>query len=115
MEVLELFVRRRRDIEHDMERLTEMYDRFLGDSQFYHTATFDDIMQSFTRWPEEERLHRMEMLAQLYYVEGGMKTGLSKDMLLEKALHLFRFIDRHSRTYSIDRINKISEIQKRLG
>ena len=81
---------------------------------FYHTATMDDVMDSFTRWPVEERLYRMEMLAELYYAETAVKTGPMRQLLLERAMQMFVFIDRNSRTYSFDRQAKISRIQALL-
>jgi len=66
-------------------------------------------------FPENERLHRMEMLAELYYVEADLVVGPSRNMLLDKALSLFRFITLHDRTYDIMRLQKIAAIKKRLS
>ena len=56
----------------------------------------------------------MEMLAELYYVEGGLKSGPVRRMLLDKSLALFTFIDSHDKTYSMERIAKITELKKML-
>ena len=74
----------------------------------------DDVMDSFTQWPVEERLYRMEMLAELYYAETEIKTGPTRDLLLERAMQMFLFIDRHSRTFSIERQSKIRQIQEAM-
>lgn len=111
MEALQLIIRGKKDIEKKQELLTNLYNRYLGDAIFYRTATMDDIMDSFTQWPVEERAYRMEMLAELYYAETEVKTGPMRQMMLERAMQLFRFIDSHDRTFSIDRQQKIMSIQ----
>lgn len=114
MEALQLYVSRQKDVKKKQEKILELYDSYVGDHVFYHTATMDDVMDSFTRWPEEERLYRMEMLAELYYAETEVKTGPMRQMLFERAMQMFVFIDRNSRTFSFDRQSKISRIQEIL-
>lgn len=92
----------------------DLYRQYLGDYAFYHTAGLDEVMSSFERYPEEERLSRIEMLAELYYAEADSLTEPLRTRQLGFALSLFGFIDRHSRTFSIDRANKISDIGNRL-
>lgn len=114
MEALQLYVSRQKDVKKKQEKILELYDSYVGDHVFYHTATMDDVMDSFTRWPVEERLYRMEMLAELYYAEMEVKTGPMRQMLFERAMQMFVFIDRNSRTFSFDRQSKISRIQEIL-
>lgn len=115
LEALELVVRDKKDYAETEKRLTELYRTYLDAPEFYRTATMDDVMDSFTRYPEDERLDRIEMLANLYYVDGGMKTGVSREFFMKRALRLFVFIDSHSRTYSFDRVSKIDAIKKELS
>lgn len=114
MEALQLYVSRQKDVKKKQEKILELYDSYVGDHVFYHTATMDDVMDSFTQWPVEERLYRMEMLAELYYAETEIMTGPMRELLLERAMQMFVFIDRHSRTFSFDRQSKISRIQEIL-
>jgi len=114
MEALQLYVSRQKDVKKKQEKILELYDSYVGDHVFYHTATMDDVMDSFTQWPVEERLYRMEMLAELYYAETEVKTGPMRQMLFERAMQMFVFIDRNSRTFSFDRQSKISRIQEIL-
>jgi len=95
--------------------LHEMYEMYVGPYEFYQGASNDEVMKSFEKYPEEQRIHRMEMLAELYYVEAGMRTQPFKDILLQRALPLFEFIDRHSGVYSFDRLRKIDDIKKRIN
>lgn len=111
-EALELMLKK--DIRKQSEEITKMYEQYVGPYAFYNTAAIEDVMESFEQFPKAERLQRMEMLAELYYAEAGMKTGPTKTMLLDKALAIFSFIDRHDTTYNITRIAKISSLKQRL-
>ena len=114
-EALSLLRREKKDVRQKEEALLKLYDAYVGDNIFYHTATIDDIMDSFKRFPEEERLDRMEMLAELYYAESDLKTGIAREQLLTNARQLFIFIDQHSRTLSLARQQRIIAIEKSLN
>lgn len=113
-EALELLLNKK-DRDMQQREMEDMYRQYVGPYEFYHTAAISDVMESFGQFPEEERLSRMEMLAELYHAETSMLSGPMRDVLLDKALTLFSFIDSHSRTYSMDRLAKIAEIKKRLS
>ncbi|HRN15997.1 MAG TPA: hypothetical protein PLF38_02965 [Xylanibacter oryzae] len=102
------------EIKSKKQKLQELYNSYIGPSAFYHTASLDEVMESFESVKESERLFKMEMLAELYYAEADMETGPTRHMLLEKAFAIFSFIDSNSKTYSMDRINKMYEINKKL-
>ena len=89
----------------------EMFTQYLGDCAFFHTATLDDVMLWFEKYPEEERLSRMEMLAELYYAEADTMSEPVRTDILQRAFMLFDFIDRHSRTFSLDRLKKMDAIE----
>ena len=108
---LRRITKKQKDISGQLDALGRLYNTYLGDSSFYHMAGMDEVMESFSRWPEEERIYRME----IYYVEANLKEGLPKKYLQERALPLFSFIDAHSDTYSLDRLRKISELKKSIG
>ena len=112
---LSLFKQSKKDLKQKQDEILKLYDTYVGDNVFYHIASMDDIMDSFTRFPEDERLERMEMLAELYYAESDLKSGPSRDMLLEKARKLFIFIDHHSRTLSLQRQQRIIQIEKDIA
>ena len=111
-EALELLLNK--DISKQRTEIQHMYDQYVGPYAFYHTAAIEDVMLSFEQFAPEERLQRMEMLAELYYTETETTTGPTRDMLLQKAFAMFTFIDRHDRTYSLDRQAKLSDIRKKL-
>ena len=112
---LSLFKQSKKDLKQKQDEILKLYDTYVGDNVFYHIASMDDIMDSFTHFPENERLERMEMLAELYYAESDLKSGPSRDMLLENARKLFIFIDHHSRTLSLQRQQRIIQIEKDIA
>ena len=112
---LSLFKQSKKDLKQKQDEILKLYDTYVGDNVFYHIASMDDIMDSFTRFPEDERLERMEMLAELYYAESDLKSGPPRDMLLENARKLFIFIDHHSRTLSLQRQQRIIQIEKDIA
>jgi len=115
MQALSLVINSQRDVKRKQEELQKLYDTYLGDAVMLHTASMEELMTFFSEFPEEQRLDRMEMLAQLLYVESTLKTGPARTLLLERALPLFRFIDSHSDTFSFERQTKIAEIERKLG
>ena len=65
-EALELLLDKKdRDIQR--QEMRNMYNQYVGPYEFYHTAAISDVMDSFTQFAEDERISRMEMLADLYY------------------------------------------------
>ena len=110
-EALQLLLNKK-DHDRQMEEMQAMYNRYIGNSsEFFHTASIDEVMTSFDRFHEDERISRMEMLADLYYAEAGLTTTPSRAILLERALTLYVYVDANSRTYSIGRLEKISRIR----
>ena len=79
------------------EEARRLFTQYVGDYTFYHTATLEDVMQSFGKYPEEERLERINMLAELYYAEADSLSEPARTAVLDRAFMLFDFIDRHSR------------------
>lgn len=110
-EALQLLLNKK-DHDRQMEEMQAMYNRYIGNSsEFFHTASIDEVMTSFDRFHEDERISRMEMLADLYYAEASLTTTPSRAILLERALTLYVYVDANSRTYSIGRLEKISRIR----
>lgn len=96
-----------------LEEVRRLFTQYVGDYTFYHTATLEDVMQSFGKYPEEECLERINMLAELYYAEADSLSEPARTAVLDRAFMLFDFIDRHSRTYSPDRLKKMNDIDAR--
>ena len=66
------------------------------------------------QYPENQRINRLEMLAELYYVEASLRVPPFSEQLYNQAYLLFRYIDTHSGVYSIERKEKIAEIEQKL-
>jgi len=105
----------KKEIEGRREALRKLYEQYVGPYDFYHIMPVDDIMQSFTKYPESERLHRMEMLAELYYAEADMLSEPMRGNIISLALSLFGFVDRNSKTFSFDRRKKMDELRGKSG
>lgn len=113
VEALELFLKG--DVTKQTAEIQSMYDRYVGPYAFYHHASLDDVMKAIGDFPENERLQRVEMLAELYYVEAGLTVGPMRTLLLDKALAMFSFVDRHDRTYDMTRLQKMADIKRQLA
>lgn len=101
----------KKEVGERQEEVRRMFTQYMGDYAFFHTASLDDIMRWFEKYNEEERLDRIGMLAELYYAEADTMSEPMRTDVLDKAFLLFDFIDRHSRTYSPERLKKMREIE----
>jgi hypothetical protein len=101
----------KKEVGERQEEVRRLFAQYMGDYAFFHTASLDDIMRWFEKYHEEERLDRIGMLAELYYAEADTMSEPMRSDVLDKAFMLFDFIDRHSRTYSPERLEKMREIE----
>lgn len=101
----------KKEVEGRREALRKLYEQYVGPYDFYHIMPVGDIMQSFTKYPENERMYRMEMLAELYYAEADMLSEPMRGNIVALALSLFDYIDRNSKTFSFDRRKKMEELR----
>ena len=96
------------------EAIKDLYTQFIGDYQFYHTATIDEVMKEAESFPENERLLKLEMLAELYFAEADYLSNPFKEVILNKAYSLYLFVDKYSNDYSIDRKHKLDTLKALL-
>lgn len=101
----------KKEVEGRREALRKLYEQYVGPYDFYHIMPVGDIMQSFTKYPENERMYRMEMLAELYYAEADTLSEPMRGNIVALALSLFDYIDRNSKTFSFDRRKKMEELR----
>ena len=98
------------------EDLKELYREYVGLFQDLRNLSAEEAVEYARRtWEESEQMPRLEMLAELWYVEASYKQQPLKDVLLEKALRLFQYVDRHSTEYSLVRLSKMDEIISQMG
>ena len=103
-----------KDYEKRREAIKDLYTQFIGDYQFYHTATIDEVMKEAESFPENERLVKLEMLAELYFAEADYLSNPFKEVILNKAYSLYLFVDKYSNDYSIDRKHKLDTLKALL-
>ena len=96
------------------EAIKDLYTQFVGDYQFYHTSTIDEVMKEAESFAEEERLMKLEMLAELYFAEADYLSNPFKEVILNKAYSLYLFIEKYSNDYSIDRKHKLETLKELL-
>lgn len=95
------------------EELKSIYTQYVGDFELLRNFSSDEaIVYAEDQWSEERRISKLEMLAELWYIESTFKEHPLSDILLEKSLSLFCFVDNNSLEYSVARKNKINTIQK---
>lgn len=105
----------KKEVEDRREAIKQMYEQFVGPYSLFHDATTGEVMAKLSEIDEEHRMAKTEMLAELYYAEADTVGQPERDFLLGKAFDLFEYIDRHGKTYSFDRMQKMGRIRSLLG
>ena len=94
------------------EDLKELYRQYVGSYDVLRNLSFDEIIKySKEQWRPEERINRLDMLAELLYAEGSYKTNPLRDMLLNKAYQLFDYVETNGNTFSLRRRQIMREIE----
>ena len=98
------------------QSIRQLYEQYLGPYNLYHFATIDELMLAIQSYPEDERLERLAMLAELYYAEADTEASApDREVLLQKAFNLFEYLEKESGVYSIERRGKMAELMKQLS
>ena len=98
------------------DAIRQLYEQYLGPYNLYHFATIDELMLAIQSYPEDERLERLAMLAELYYAEAYTEASAhDRETLLQKAFNLFEYLEKESGVYSIERRGKMAELMKQLS
>lgn len=105
----------KKEVADRREEIKQLYEQYVGPYALYHNATIDEVLLALAGMDEEQRLPRMEMLAELFYVEADTVSNPERDFLLEKAFALFSIIERDGKTYSLKRRWKMQDIQERIS
>ncbi len=94
--------------------LKELYKRYVGPYELLRNMTIDEALDyAQDKWKPEERIQRLEMLAELWYDEGDqMGSKPMRDLILDKAFKLLDYVDSHSSTYSMTRKQKLAHIRQ---
>lgn len=105
----------KKEVADRREEIKQLYEQYVGPYALYHNATIDEVLLALAGMDEEQRLPRMEMLAELFYAEADTVSNPERDFLLEKAFALFSIIERDGKTYSLKRRWKMQNIQERIS
>lgn len=105
----------KKEVANRREEIKQLYEQYVGPYALYHNATIDEVLLALAGMDDEQRLPRMEMLAELFYVEADTVSNPERDFLLEKAFALFSIIEREGKTYSLKRRWKMQDIQERIS
>ncbi len=105
----------KKEVADRREEIKQLYEQYVGPYALYHNATTDEVLLALAGMDEEQRLPRMEMLAELFYAEADTVSNPERDFLLEKAFALFGIIEREGKTYSLKRRWKMQDIQERIS
>ena len=94
--------------------LKELYRRYVGKYELLRNMSLDEALTyAQDNWKEEERIERLEMLAELWYDEGDLIGSKPlRDLLLDKAFKLLDYVDQRSDTYSMSRQQKLAHIRQ---
>lgn len=105
----------KKEVADRREEIKQLYEQYVGPYALYHNATIDEVLLALAGMDDEQRLPRMEMLAELFYAEADTVSNPERDFLLEKAFALFSIIERDGKTYSLKRRWKMQDIQDRIS
>ena len=115
MAALQKFLEKKEGRDRDA-MLRDLYRQYVGDYDLLRNLSFEEALE-FARdqWAEDERVERLEMLAELYYAEGSALQKPMRDILLQKAFMVFDYVDANGKTFSLDRRQKMAYIRRQLG
>jgi hypothetical protein len=100
------------------ERFDEMYRQFFRKpAEYFYALEKESIPEELTKhnMSDAEHFAMVQMLSELLYQDGLIKNNMvDKITLLEKSLFLLQYLESNSKTYSWDREQKMSDINKIL-
>lgn len=96
--------------------LKDLYRQYVGEYDDLRNLTVDELLTyAKEQWKEEERIDKINMVAELLYAEGSYKGQPLRQMLMEKSYRLFDYVEANDSTFSIDRRQKMEAMRQELG
>ena len=103
------------DLKRDKE-LKDLYKQYVGEYEDLRNLSVDELLlYAKEQWAENERIDRIDMVAELLYAEASYKGNPLRSLLQEKAYALFYYVEAHGTTFSIDRQQKMEAMRHELG
>lgn len=91
--------------------IRDLYRQYVGSYDDLRNLSFEELLQySQDQWASEQRVERLNFLAELLYTEACYKAFPLRGLLMEKAFKLYAYVDTHSDVMSIDRRRKMQHI-----
>ena len=115
MAALAKFLEKKEAEEQRDDDLRELYRQYVGSYDVLRNLSLDELLDyARNEWDDDERMQRLEMVAELLYAEGSYKQAPLRQMLLEKAYQVFDYVDVNGNLFSITRRQKMTAIRKEL-
>ena len=115
MAALAKFLEKKEAEEQRDDDLRELYRQYVGSYDVLRNLSLDELLDyARNEWDDDERMQRLEMVAELLYAEGSYKQAPLRQMLLEKAYQVFDYVDVNGNRFSITRRQKMTAIRKEL-
>jgi len=95
--------------------LKDLYRQYVGEYDDLRNLSVDELLTyAKEQWNEEERIDKINMVAELLYAEGSYKGQPLRQMLMEKSYRLFDYVEANGSTFSIDRRQKMEAMRQEL-
>ena len=102
------------DLKRDKD-LKDLYRQYVGEYDDLRNLSVDELLTyAKEQWKEEERIDKINMVAELLYAEGSYKGQPLRQMLMEKSYRLFDYVEANGSTFSIDRRQKMEAMRQEL-
>ncbi len=96
-------------------KIRDLYRQYVGNYDDIRNLAFEELLTfAQDQWKENERMERLNFVAELLYTEAGYNAYPLRGMLMEKAFKIYAYLDAHSGVMSITRRQKMEEIKGEL-
>lgn len=110
-----LFLSKKEDDLQRDKHLKDLYRQYVGEYDDLRNLSLEELLVfAKEQWNEDERIERINMLAELLHAEASYKANPLRTLLLEKAYALFNYVESHGTTFSIERRMKMEAIRRSL-
>lgn len=97
------------------EDLHDLYRQYVGDFDLLRNGSLEEILTfAHDQWEDEVRMEKINMVAELLYVEGSYQQNPLRAMLLDKAYRLYDYVEANGNVFSMVRRQKMQQLRKEL-
>ena len=114
MAALAKFLEKKEAEEQRDDDLRELYRQYVGTYDLRNLSLDELLDYARNEWDDDERMQRLEMVADLLYAEGCYKQAPLRQLLLDRAYQVFDYVDVNGNLFSITRRQKMTAIRKEL-